>query len=550
LEEWDETNNDINEMVKLHSAATIIQKLVRKRQAINERKFRVKVKTKKRTLAIFIKRHLSGFMRWKLTERERAFSILQAKFKGDRFRRQWKKVGPPLGPLGEPLWKYGYQHGHIKDIFAYINYLKDTKQYNAQGFFEERPFPYGLFVWRTRHVKNLYLSRAVKNAWCRYRYRKNVARLEMVARQPKNENEWLALAKAARYVHRTVGVYSEFLHPDYPQFHLFFYKHNLSNYFQLRKPLKLVIKDERAWIDQNEIRQYGCTLKQMAGITKIQALYRGYKIRSYYVAVEAAMLISDNAEKQYMTFPDIDASLYNYALHCMCVTQDFKRARNLYAEGLRRMEYRGPDVAFLLYSYAIFSFVTHSLDYSDITELLHRARVAEEVREQQYRAAHGEEPSQAIQNGTYVHGKVYYLANIGFFRKFANEKANSMGWHLYAACRFLIYGDFAGSFDAFLESFRYAVDDKTLKANFDHMMRHFHGFDKRKLESIVTDRMRYLAGLAVKIENGKTAVRETARLRQKCAKRIQVWYRTCLNQRGLRLFLQAIRKLRAKKAAS
>jgi len=548
LGEWDATKLDIDGMVKLHDAATTMQKLVRKKLASNERKFRVKVKKNKRVLAIFIKRHLSGFMSWKFTERERAFSVLQAKFKGDRFRRQWKKVGPPLGPLGEPLWKNGYKHDHIKDIFAYINFLKNLKQYHTQGFYEERSYPYGLFIWRTRHVKTLYLSRVVKNAWCSYRYKKNVARLEMVARQPKTERQWLELVKAARYVHRTVGVYSEYLHPDYPQFHLYFYKHNLSNHFQLSKPLKLIVQDERTWIDQNETRQYGCTLKQMAGITKIQALYRGYKIRSYYVAVEAAMLISDNAEKQYMTYPDVDASLYNYALHCMCVTQDFKRARQLFAEGLRRMEYRGPDVAFLLYSYAIFSFVTHSLDYSDITELLHRARIAEEVREQQYRAAHGEEPSQAIQNGTYVHGKVYALANIGFYRKFANEKANSIGWHLYATCRFLVYGDFAGSFDAFLESFRYAVDDKTLKANFDQMMRHFHGYDKRKLESIVTERMRYLADVAVKIENEKTVVRETARFRHKSAKRIQGWYRTCLNQRGLRLFLQAIRKLKAKKA--
>ena len=47
--------------------------------------------------------------------------------------------------------------------------------------------------------------------------------------------------------------------------------------------------------------------------------------------------------------------------------------------------------------------------------------------------------------------------------------------------------------DAFLEAFKYAPNDAKLKENFDTMMRHFHGQDKRYLESIVRARMRYLA---------------------------------------------------------
>ena len=550
LADWEAARTDINEMIRLDTNAAVIQCMVRRKLAYLKRKFLLKVKAKRRIMAKFIKRHLRGFMNWKLAGRNKAFSILQAKFKGDRFRRQWRREGPPLGPLREPLWKVGYKHQHIKDIFAYINYLRSIDKYDVQGFYEDRPYPYGLYNWRIRHVKTLYLSRVVKNAWIRYRYKKNVARLEMFSRQPKTDKDWQLLVKNARYVNRVVGVYSEYMHPDYTQFRLMFYKHNVSNHFSLEKPKKLIAQDERLWREANETRMYGTTLSQMARITKVQALYRGYKIRSYYTAVETALLISDNAERQYMTYPDQDASLYNYALHCHVITQDFNRARVLYAEGLRRMEWRGPDVAFLLYSYAIFSFVTHSLDYSDIVELLNRARKAEEVREQQLRQAKGEEPSQAILNGTYVHGKVYNLANIGFFRKFANEKKNADAWHSYAACRFLVYGDFAGSFDAFLEAFRYSANDKFIKSNFDIMMRHFHGYDKRKLESIVTERMRYLANLAVKIVNAETLVRETARAKKKAANRIQQWYRTCLNQRGLRLFMQTIRKAKLAKMKS
>jgi hypothetical protein len=41
------------------------------------------------------------------------------------------------------------------------------------------------------------------------------------------------------------------------------------------------------------------------------------------------------------------------------------------------MEFRGPDNSFVLYCYAIFAFVTHQLDYTDVIILLTRARNAE-----------------------------------------------------------------------------------------------------------------------------------------------------------------------------
>jgi hypothetical protein len=288
-------------------------------------------------------------------------------------------------------------------------------------------------------------------------------------------------------------------------------------------------------------------VKQWTLIIKVQALYRGYKIRSYYTHVEKAMIVSTDAERNYMTYPDKDSSLYNYALHCHVIIQDYPRARKLYQEGLRRMEWRGPDVAFLLYSYAIFAFVTHDLDYSDVCALLTRARVAEEVREQQMRHARGEEPSQAILNGTYRHGKIYDLANIGFFRKYANEKHNEPGWHNYATCRFLIYNDFPTSFDAYLEAFQYAAKDVRLKDNFDTMMRHFHGYDKRKLEGIVRDRMRDLAQKEAEVQNVKTFQRENANKRRRAANRIKKWFKDCKERKAFHKFMAMIRDLRAAK---
>jgi hypothetical protein len=205
------------------------------------------------------------------------------------------------------------------------------------------------------------------------------------------------------------------------------------------------------------------------------------------------------------------------------------------------MEWRGPDVAFVLYTYAIFSFFSHDMDYSDVLVYMERARKAEEVNEQHAREARGESRSQAIDNGTYRHGKVMDLANIGFFRKYATELETSASWHNYAICRFLIYNDFATSFDAFLEAFKYAPDDPKLKENFDVMMRHFHGQNKRYLEEIVRSRMRYLAARDAEVQNVKTEHRENGRKRNKAAQRLQEWFKNLKSKWQFAKFMGVIK---------
>ena len=91
---------------------------------------------------------------------------------------------------------------------------------------------------------------------------------------------------------------------------------------------------------------------------------------------------SVNAEKRYLENPLKDANLFNYCLYCYAVRQDFDRystpsnhayptlpypnggcyrARLLFAESLDRMAFKGPDIPFVLYSYAIFGAASHIL---------------------------------------------------------------------------------------------------------------------------------------------------------------------------------------------
>ena len=113
---------------------------------------------------------------------------------------------------------------------------------------------------------------------------------------PKTGAEWQKLVDKARYVHRTVGVYEEYIYPGY-NYNIYFYRHRVSFDCTFEKPLKMEVLDNQRFADTEESRKHGCTLVQKRLITSVQALYRGYKIRSYYTYVESAMNISMQAEK-------------------------------------------------------------------------------------------------------------------------------------------------------------------------------------------------------------------------------------------------------------
>jgi hypothetical protein len=177
------------------------------------------------------------------------------------------------------------------------------------------------------------------------------------------------------------------------------------------------------------------------------------------------------------------------------VLQDYDRARGLFAESIRRMVWRGPDVAFVLYSYAVYNFVTHDLDYSDVLLYLERARRAEESRDELIRRKRGEADvhDRIMAAGAFRYGKVFEQARIGFFKHTAKERNDGQSWHNYAAVQFLVYNDFVTSFDAFLYAFQFDKADHKMRANFDIMMHHYHGNDKLYLAQIVDARMQELS---------------------------------------------------------
>lgn len=214
-----------------------------------------------------------------------------------------------------------------------------------------------------------------------------------------------------------------------------------------------------------------------------------------------------NVEQDYLTDPNNFQALCNYALYTHVVLSDYERARRVYTQALTRMAWRGPDSALLLYSYAIFAFVTQDETMPTILELLARGRQAEGEYHRQRGAHHASKAkrgirtpgARSVQQGTVR--QLYELASIGVFQQAALEVSDGFlcaqsenrsiipnllifgafqrdtceTWHNFASCRYLIFGDYDGALPLFLRAIARDQNHRILQHNFQHfMLERFH----------------------------------------------------------------------------
>jgi hypothetical protein len=66
----------------------------------------------------------------------------------------------------------------------------------------------------------------------------------------------------------------------------------------MTKPKKMHFIDNAYVIQQRQIKKYGATIDQIKLVVKLQALYRGYVVRSYSSYVQKAMETSLYAEQR------------------------------------------------------------------------------------------------------------------------------------------------------------------------------------------------------------------------------------------------------------
>ena len=470
--DYKDTNKDVSELAAIYDAATIINKYVRRKSAYIAHKREQQKHTIIKRMKRFIKEYYPPFKARMLRKKEKGVIKLQGVVRGIQKRAKY--------------------------------YLPGGEHYKR-------------WIQKSKKV----LARKVWTWWKRYKARKAIRMLVIVASMPKTIEGWDKIILKARKPNRIIGIIEEYIYPG--TIDIKFYRNKITRVCTPVKPEEILAHDKINYKEVELLTSVGYTPKQVMLAVTLQAIWRGYHTRSYHKNVSIALAVALRAESDYFREPDIDHHLWNYALYCQVVVHDIERARRLYMEALSRMQFSGPDQAFILYAYAIFAFVTHDLDQIDIVLLLERARKAEADRENKIRITKGEKESQALIKGTYTYGKIFVPADLGFFRVQAMSKGGALAWHNYAACRYLIFNDFPGSFDAFLDGFRCNAKDKVMKANFDIMMQHFHGTDKEKLAEIVKERMRVHAARDNEFNNTRQLKRELGVRRMNAAIVIKVF---------------------------
>jgi ankyrin repeat protein len=441
--------------------ATLIGRYMRRKLAYLEVNQMRRWKRQTRILARFVRNNLPFFKARRLAKKQQLIIHIQARYRGYIGRKRY--FAYPNGLY------YQYQHRRF------------TLQFKRKLW----------SIWRAFKLEKL----------CKIAY--------ILRHIPQSPQQWQEVVWRAKKPTRVVGMFEEFLYPGTK--HIHFYRHRVKHTCSFEKPPGLLQMDEERRKNYELMRLFGYTPAQYKVAVKLQALWRGYHIRAYFIFIEKAMAIYLNAERNYMTNPNDESYLYNYTLYVHAVEQDYVHARELYAKSVQKMESRGPDIAFILYAYAIFSFVTHDQDYSDICILLDRARAAElyqaDVNKRKMHETHIDDVNKPkVKQAEFRFGRVFDLASVGFFRYSAvTERTNNkaLAWHNLAACLFLVSNDFEGSFDSFLQAFRFDPTNKQQKSNFDTMMEHFHGSDKDYLVEIVKERMQKLAARDSEIDNLK-----------------------------------------------
>ena len=500
------------------------------------------------------------------------------------------------------LQKYIRRH-LVKRKTAYMRYL-DKKRKRIAEFIYNRHTSYQRYLWRKRsrnaikiqhnwrgHTIRKYLLHSGELE--KLRYNRNLIKLSVMLSRlwhqyqrkrrynlnickqiaPTDRLGWRKLVANIVKPVRTIDFIAEYKFPRYSN--VFFYCNTITGDCTFEKPYEIQFYDDLMMKERKERYKYvGYTYAQKQLVIRIQKLWRGYWTHVQVRIIEEINKLCLMSEEKFLSYPNDDQNLYNYALDCFVMKQDYVRSRHLFQESMRRMEYRGPDIAFVLYCYAIYCFVTHDMDYTDCILLLSRARIAEEqqfnyhqmLQAKEELAAEafmkiknkdkdkkssssstskeqllGEQSKESLSDNvstmkskavdllnkkknrkdktltwdTLRYGRALDRARIGFFKQSTKINDNAGAWHQYAACQFLVYNDGITSIDAFLAAVQRDNFDQKIRSNFDIMMRHFHSSDPKITKKIINDRVKYLA-----IQNAAEFALPSSRRGDETARRI------------------------------
>ena len=326
------------------------------------------------------------------------------------------------------------------------------RMYNGAHFY--RMYLWERLWWRRaeRH-----LAKKLQRLWRGYVYRRDLRKLKIIQSREWNHAAWAKILPKAFPPRRSWGVFDENTFPGTRDVR--FYANRLTDVCSWIQPADWKRLDYEEFLEREELRKHGFTKEEFKACVVLQNRWRQVNLRRDFKMVLQGSRIMDTCEDDYLNQPENSTAFANYCLYLHVFKHDYFRCRQMYAELARRMEQRGPDNTFVLYSYAIFQALVGDDDWDSIVNMAERARVAD--------VDHLGRPT-----------RKYALANAGFFRVAAIRLNTGAAWHNYALCRTLAFRDYTNAEELFVRAVQHGPHDKKIVENFDELLFRFRGVDR------------------------------------------------------------------------
>ncbi|TYZ65659.1 hypothetical protein PybrP1_011623 [[Pythium] brassicae (nom. inval.)] len=297
-------------------------------------------------------------------------------------------------------------------------------------------------------IQRLFRGWRGRRAW----YREKVVR----KLGPTGYFAWEELRRRAVAV-RSFQVWDELTAPrDFPDVR--FYCHQVTRVCSWAQPSAWAAQDRADVEARSQLYRWGYTQPMQRAAVRLQQLWRARMARVAFRAILRAVQLMQTCEREYLEDPTSLVKLGNYVLFLHAMQHDYARARPLYGRLMRTMAQRGPDLPFVLLSYALFLHVTREEDAALVADMVARAKALDpQLRK-------------------------YQMAFLGFFRQAMVQRPRDAESNLnYAACLQWLYEQYDEAAKYYLRAIAADPHKNGTMALFQEMLDRKRQVDKLQL---------------------------------------------------------------------
>lgn len=264
------------------------------------------------------------------------------------------------------------------------------------------------------------------------------------------------------------------------------------------------------------LAELGYDPEEVKGATVLQSKWRGKVERRKWRRRKRGIALMHNCEMTYLKNPKKISAMCNYAIYLHAIKQDYGRAAQLWDKTVTAMQRRGPDVASVLWGYAVFQCSTVAEeDFDVIWKLCERAREVE-YADQDAHYGRMMKKGERIKATSVEWVPSFALARDGYFLQATLDKRrDANAFHNYAVCLSLYDADYAAAEAYFLRAINCAPHDATIIRNFNLMLGELAGAEYDGYEALLW-------------EQAKDAEKETEMAADRRRDALELWAATKL----------------------